>query len=221
MSWLAFNFEKFAGYDGRKEWEYFPLALSQGKYKSFNTSKEDLSVLAEFIRQRRPLSVLECGTFEARTTEYLARTMLYHCPPPRKLITVDVVGCIDHINVDTVTYKVDDLYDDVLNIREHRLELLDRYEGIEVIYEVGLVKDYLPEYVSKVDFIYQDASHLLHLLQNEWEIIERSGPKPGLIICFDDMRNSEFVDWVSKRASKWIIRVNLNERGQLWMERMP
>lgn len=198
--------------------------LAKGHYRSWNTTNQNLAILGEFIKLRRPQVVLECGTFEGRTTEYLGRLMSYHIADP-VLITVDVSHDIHDITETTVTYYKDSpRWLQIMDIRKSRLNILSQIEGLEFVYHEKLVRDILEEILSKyqVDFIYQDASHLPGLQRQEWEIIDRLS-KPGDIICYDDAvdESGNFFDYIGSLEG-WHCIVNDIDPGhrQLWVEKI-
>lgn len=219
------NYHKIFDSINIEEYILFPPMYSQGRWQCQNTCKEDLAVLSNFIRLFRPLTILECGTFEARTTEYIFNLMRNYISPPRKLITIDVPHNIGHIDLDiwVPEEQEDPLYVDSVHTRKLRLALMQKSVDVEVIYLEGLTREFLADILvnEKPDFIYQDASHLQHLLEQEWRIVESIDVKKGTIICFDDMKCNNFVQWFKDRVkSDWYICENNRERGQLWVEKI-
>jgi hypothetical protein len=211
------------------EYLQIPPMYAEGKYRSWNTCNEDLVVLKMFIELFKPLSILELGTFEARTTEYFFNLLRFYKrgskPKESKLVTIDVPGCIDRIDENSVSYSKDSLFEDVLKVRKLRLDLMKHSDEIDVIYVERLVSQVLKDVLDtyEFDFIYHDASHLFHLMKNEWNIFEQSNIKRGTIICFDDGKvdDCKFYHWLlDKKMPNWIIKFNDNERGQIWMEKI-
>lgn len=225
MAWIEDNWENMINQDWKKE--HFPLVFSQGTYQSWNTAPENLATLGAFLRTRGPSRVLECGTFEARTTEYMAKLMLRHSPAPRLLMTIDVPANIDHIDEGSVRYfEAEPEYQAVLDIRKNRLGLLNQLEEIKIVYLEGLVRDWLYEAVwtDGVEFIYQDASHLPGLLVQEWKILETCKIGKGFIVCFDDMMQSGtrhgFAPWFEQNVKGWAMKFDETGRGQMWVEHL-
>jgi len=208
-------------YDNKNEYDQFPFIYSKGKYQSYNSANENFITVIEFIRQRRPTYVLECGTFEGRGTEYIARTMRFHSPRPHAtLVTIDVGGCIDVMAEDHVTFMPNKEYEDSLAIRHARLALLQRDQFVNVIYKEGLTQHLLPEVLTEfpMDFIYEDASHLPNILMEDWKHLSTL-TKKDCVICFDDMNRNPFVNWFKENVKGWDIYYTDRERGQLWVER--
>ena len=219
---LRNNWKTISEYDGRAEFENFPICYAKGKHQSNNSSNENLATIAEYIRQDKPRQVLECGTFEGRTTEYLATLMGRHVPGKYKLlVTIDVEGCIKDITEDSVTYQDDIDYEDVIAIRSYRLALLQRHPTVRVIYESGLTQHLLLKLLKQIEFnfIYEDACHVPNILIKDWEAISQYA-RPRCVVCFDDMANNPFKDWLYENAAKeWDIYYSDIERGQIWAER--
>lgn len=225
MGFLSSNFKFMCETVDKSEYSRFPPMYARGKWRSGNTCNEDLQVIANFMRKKRPQTVLECGTFEGRTTEYLFNLMRHNSPPPRKLFTIDVPRNIDHIDLEQWIPEEpeDPLYKEVVRARYCRLELMQLSDEVEVVYMEGLTRTYLERLIRDFspDFIYQDASHLQQLLEQEWMIAESVPVKSGTVICFDDMKCNDFVGWVTPRLKgKWEAFVNMRERGQLWVEKI-
>lgn len=208
------------------EYKLLPYTFGQGRYRGENTTRDNLITLGKFIRLRKPHTIIECGTLEARSTEYFTYVMMTNCPMPRKLITIDVPGCIEHIGKEGVSFCRDHFYEEVLDVRKHRLSLLRRIEEIDVIYYEGLVRDFLDKILTitphKDCFMYQDASHLIGLLIEEWKIIDRKIKEPGFIICYDDMQKHTFIDWFKENVKGWKTFFNEKDPGniQMWMEKI-
>ena len=219
---LKNNWKAISEYDGRNEFENFPICYAKGKHQSNNSSNENLATIAEYIRQDKPRQVLECGTFEGRTTEYLAKLMGQYIPGKYKLlVTIDVEGCILDITEDSVTYQNDPEYDDVIDTRNHRLALMYKNPAVKVHYESGLTQHLLPKLLAQIEFnfIYEDACHLPHILIKDWEAISQYA-RPRCVVCFDDMANNPFKEWFCENAAKeWDIYYSSIERGQIWAER--
>ena len=224
MGFLAENFRKICDNVNPSEYLSHPPMYAQGKWQCANTCKEDLQVIGNFIRMRKPNVILECGTFEARTTEYIFNLMRHYCPPLRRLLTIDVPRNIGHIDLERWEPEEpeDPLYADAVKVRKHRISLMLRSEEVTLHYYEGLTRDYLGNILKedKPDFVYQDASHLQHLLEQEWKIVESVEVKPGTVICFDDMKSNSFIEWVRPRLSDWDVFTNMRERGQLWLEKV-
>jgi len=219
--WLKKNWDSLKEYDNKAEYDLFPFMYSRGKYQSYNSAPENFITVSEFIRRRRPRYVLECGTFEGRGTEYIARTMRFHSLRPNTtLVTIDVGGCIDVMAEDYVTFMPDEEYEDSLAVRHARLTLLQRDQFVNVIYKEGLTQHLLPEVLTEfpMDFIYEDASHLPNILIEDWKHIDKFAT-PHCIICFDDMAKNPFVDWFKENVKGWDMYYTDKERGQLWVER--
>jgi len=217
---LEHYWKELKEYDNKAEYDCFPFIYSRGKYQSYNSAPENFIMVIEFIRRKRPRYVLECGTFEARGTEYIARTMRLYCPRPCTLITIDVEGCIDHMGIDTVTFMKDDDYADSIEIRKARLSLLKRDPFVNVIYREGLTQHLIPKILREfpIEFIYEDASHLPHVLREDWKHINETARK-NCVVCFDDINGNEFVKWFKENAKEWDMYYTGRERGQLWVER--
>ena len=208
----------------RNEIDLLPFRYSQGKWQSYNSSDKNLLTIAEYIRQVKPDVVLECGTFEARTTEYLARVMrLGSSHLNRTLVTIDVPGCILHMDEDAerVTFQEDEGWDEVIKIRNARLSLLTRDQFVKVIYREGLTQVLLPELIREFDFdfIYEDASHLPNILIEDFNHIDANAKK-GCVVCFDDMKGNEFKDRVFANVEDWEVFYTDLGRGQVWMEKL-
>lgn len=206
------------------ETELFPFRYSQGKWQSYNSDDKNLLTVMEYIRRARPDCVLECGTFEARTTEMITRQMrMTNSHENKTLVTIDVRGCILHMGEDIVTFQEDEGYEDSYEIRLHRLALLKRDPFVKVIYKEGLTQYLLPELIPEYnfDFIYEDASHLPNILIKDWEAIGKYA-KVGCVVCFDDMKGNEFKNWFMGNVSneEWETYYSGIERGQLWVEKI-
>lgn len=204
------------------EIELLPFRYSTGKWQSFNSDDKNILTVAEYIRQDKPDCVLECGTFEARSTEYFVRQMRMHNPHQnKKFVTIDVGGCILHMAEDHVTFQKDEGYEESMRIRYNRLANLFKDPFVEVIYREGLTQFLLPGLMKEFDFdfIYEDASHLPHILQKDWEHINKYA-KVGCVVCFDDMKGNEFKDWIELNSYDWDSYYSDIERGQIWLERI-
>jgi hypothetical protein len=204
------------------EMAMLPFRYSYGKWQSYNSDDQNMLVVAKFLRKMHPCCVLECGTFEARSTEYFARMMrLYNPNKDKTLVTIDVPGCILHMGEDIVTYYEDEGYADSMEIRKARLELLKRDPFVKVIYREGLTQLLLPDLMQEFafDFIYEDASHLPNILREDWKHIEKCAKK-GCIVCLDDMKGNEFKDWIFEKAKDWDLHYTDLERGQVWMQKL-
>ena len=204
------------------EIELLPFRYSQGKWQSYNSDDRNLIVVAEFLRIQKPICVLECGTFEARSTEYFTRVMRTSNPNPNKiLVTIDVEGCILHMGEEYVTFYDDEGYNESMKIRKARLELLQCDPFVKVIYREGLTQLLLPNLLQEFnfDFIYEDASHLTHILKKDWEHINKF-TKENCVVCFDDMAGNEFKDWLYENAKNWELYYTDLERGQIWAQKI-
>lgn len=206
------------------ETEILPFRYSQGKWQSYNSDDKNLLTLMEYIRQAKPNTVLECGTFEARGTEYIARIMrMTNSHTDKTLVTIDVPKCILHMDEDAerVTFQEDEGWNEVVEIRNARLSLLKRDTFVKVIYREGLTQVLLPELMQEFnfDFIYEDASHLPNILIEDFKHINAFAKK-GCVVCFDDMEKNSFVDWFKDQVKDWDIYYTNLERGQLWVEKI-
>ena len=206
------------------EMELLPFRYSQGKWQSYNSSDKNILAIAEYIRQAKPDTILECGTFEARSTEYLTRLMrLCNSHSNKTIVTIDVPGCILHMDEDEekVTFQKDEGWDETIKIREARLALLTRDPFVKVIYREGLTQVILPELMQEFnfDFIYEDASHLPNILIEDFKHIDAYAKK-GCVVCFDDMKGNGFKDWVFTNVKTWELFYTELERGQIWMEKL-
>lgn len=204
------------------EMEMLPFRYSYGKWQSYNSDDQNLLVVAKYIRVAKPVCVLECGTFEARSTEYIARIMrTCNENPGKTLVTVDLPGCVLHMGEDVVTYQEDDGYADSMAIRQARLELLKRDPFVKVIYREGLTQQILPQLMQEFsfDFIYEDASHLPNILKEDWKHIEKYA-KERCVVCFDDMKDNAFKDWLWDHSEGWDKFYSDLERGQVWIQKI-
>lgn len=223
---LKENWKSIFSYSGNSECDNFPPRLAKGKCKSYNTDDENLATIAEFVRREKPNRVLELGTAEARTTEYLTRLIKAHSHGDNKLlITVDVNDEIDTFqgSGDNLTARLIEAsrdFSDMLTIRNNRLSLLDEEESIIVLFFEGLSWRLLPDLLSTYDFdfIYEDASHLPSVLIEDWKHIARFA-KRTCVVCFDDMRGNEFVNWFRVNNPDWNYFYTDVGRGQMWVER--
>lgn len=224
---LKESWKKINGYDGsishvKNEIELLPFRYSQGKWQSCNSDDRNILTIAEFLRLSKPDCVLECGTFEARSTEFFVRQMVLHNSHPNKtFVTIDVDKCIDHISEDKVTYQKDTEYEEVVKIRKLRIDLLKRDPSVKVIYKEGLTQDLLPSLMKQYsfDFIYEDACHLPSILMKDWSHIKKYA-KIGCVVCFDDMKGNEFAKWISENSNGWDYYYTDKGRGQVWIEKI-
>lgn len=209
----------------RNETELMPFRYSQGRWQSYNSDDKNLLTIAEYIRQLKPDTILECGTFEARTTEYMTRLMrLCNSHSNKTIVTVDIPGCILHMDNDGegATFQEEEGWDEVIKIRNARLTLLTIDPFVKVIYREGLTQKILPELMQEFsfDFIYEDASHLPGVLVEDFKHIS-SFAKKGCVVCFDDMAGNEFKDWIFDNVlGDWDAFYSDLERGQVWMEKL-
>ena len=218
---LKHNFNQI-DWINKEEMDQMPPILASERFGSWNTCSEDLSIIGNFIEKFQPSVVLECGTFEGRGTEYIARKMIRHSQDPKVLITIDAAEYIIHIDTEAVIYGEDPLWNEIKKIREARMTLLQRYQGIKVIPIIGgLVRDVLEDILNayKIQFIYQDASHVNSLMIQEWKILEKSSKEKDLVICFDDSKTNTFKEWLEENVRGWHWQESrIANRGQLWME---
>lgn len=224
-NFLQYQFEEKVDFINEKDFPNIPYCLSPYEWRSYNSDYRDLTIIGNFIKEFRPTVVLECGTFEGRGTEYIARKMIRYCPEPRTLITIDAYDHIDHLNWDEnlVTYNNPPGWEEVQDIRNTRMKLLSKYPKIKVVPLIGLTKTYLRSVLDTYDvqFIYQDASHLTHILIEEWKLLTTCRLKEDLIICFDDMNGSEFVPWFKENVKGWYsMNSKASDRGQMWVEQV-
>lgn len=206
------------------EKDLFPFRYSKGKWQSSNSDDDNLLTIMEYIRRLKPDTILECGTFEARSTEYMTRMMrMYNPHPNRTLVTVDIPNVVLHMDVDgdKVTYQDDEGWDEVLKIRKARLTLLETDPFVKVIYREGLTQVILPDLLQEFDFdfIYEDANHLSGVLVKDFEHLD-AYVKRGCVVCFDDMAGNEFKDWTFANAKGWDVLYTDLGRGQVWMEKL-
>lgn len=194
-----------------------------GTYNSWNTADRNLIMMGEFIRLRKPKVFLECGMFEGRTTEYIGKIMAQEIDNPT-IIAIEAGHYIDNIVDGVATYKEDDEnWFPVVRARELRMETLKTIDNLNFIYHEGLVGDLLEPILSqyRVEFIYQDASHVSEWLKSEWPPVERHAI-PGDIVCIDDAfldMPGNFFDWMEHHPD-WLTKRNI-EGGvrQLWCEK--
>jgi predicted O-methyltransferase YrrM len=192
--------------EGQQEKNSLPQKLSQGMFQSWNSDNESVVVLAEYIRRAKPKAIVECGTFEGRTTEYLTKILRESNDNKATLITIDTVNEHD-----------DPLYKESISIRYNRLFELQKDNKVTVLYFQGRTQQILPFVMrgQRIDFVYEDADHTLSGLIEDWRIINNFASK-GTVVCFDDMRNHPFVGWFSENNLNWTSTYINIGAGQLW-----
>jgi len=194
-----------------------------GTLNSWNTTDRNLAMMGEFIRLRRPKVVLECGTFEGRTTAYIGNILSAVVENPI-LVSIDAGHVIANDDGVNVTYKEDDSdWMRVVKARDDRIAALHKIGNLAFFYCEGVVRDVLAGILSqyRVEFIYHDSCHVSSIQMQEWPTIEKYS-QPGDIVCYDDafldvpgnffnfLEN--FTNWHCKRNTAADVK-------QLWCEK--
>lgn len=195
-----------------------------GTFNSWNTSDKNLAMMGEFIRLRKPKVVLECGTFEGRTTEYLGNILSAVVEAPI-LISVDAGHIIASDDGATVIFKEDDAdWLPVVTARNNRIAALHAIGNLAFFYCEGVVRDVLDGILSqyRVEFIYHDSCHVSSIQMQEWPTIERYS-QPGDIVCYDDAFldiPGNFFSFLENLPGWYCRRNTAADVKQMWCEKL-
>ncbi|MHA1746590.1 MAG: class I SAM-dependent methyltransferase [Promethearchaeota archaeon] len=194
-----------------------PEKLAQGKYRSWSIENATYPKFEKFFQIRQPRTVLECGTFEARTTMFFAKLLGRF--KPGVLITVDSPLPLESEVPGKIIFKKSDPhFEKVREIKFKRLQWLKNHSEIQIIFFEGLIQDCLELILRSYsfDFVFEDASHVAQVLEKNWRLYNKYC-QVGSVICFDDVVENPI--WLRFNTRDWIFRFD-PELNQLWAERL-
>lgn len=207
----------------------FDDVVAQGFMRPWNSDIINIEMLLKVIDLQKPQTIIELGTFEARTTIEMAQHIdnTYTQQKIVQIYTFDAYGPVSiygNGKSEEANWQNQEKWLSWKQVREMRQKRIAmQFTNCQIIFVEGLIQQTLPNMLPLIgnwDLCYQDSTHSFDNIMYEWLHLQQYA-HTGSIIVFDDITEAHpWREWFSQNNPGWLTKWTSLGREQLWAEKI-